>query len=84
MKRNLYKRPILHRGVYLNIDIRKHHPRECNTHSRIPTHTTTQYNYVSLPLHQAERTTTRNVMLWMQHTSYAYCFHAEKTGNAKR
>ena len=38
----------------------------------------TKYSYVSLPLHQAERTTTGNSMLRKQHASYAYCFHAEK------
>ena len=57
MKRNLYNRPRLHRGMYLNIDILKHNPRECNTHSRIHIHTPTQYSYVSLSLHQTERTT---------------------------
>ena len=72
------KRPRIHRGLYLKIDIRKHHPRECNTHSRIRTHTPNQYNYVSLPLHQPERTTTGNSMLGKQHASEAYCLHAEK------
>ena len=35
MKGNFYnKRPISHRGMYLNTDTRKHHSRECLTHSR--------------------------------------------------
>ena len=78
MKRNLSKRPRIHRGLYLKIDIRKHHPRECNTLSRIRTHTPNQHNYVSLPLHQPERTTTGNSMLRKQHASEAYCFRPEK------
>jgi len=52
MKRNLYKRPILHRGIYLGIAIRKHRPCAGNQHSRIRTLTPTQYSYVSLPLLQ--------------------------------
>ena len=69
MKRNLYKTPRLHREVYLNIGIRKHHPRDCNTHFRIRTHTPTQYCYVPLQLHQAERTTTGNSILRKQYAS---------------
>ena len=69
MKRNLYKRLTLHRGMYLNIDISKHNPRECNTHSRIRTHTTTQYSYISLQIHKAGRTITGKSMLMKQHAS---------------
>ena len=40
MKGNVYvKRPISHRGMYLNIDMRKHHSRECHTPSRTHTYT---------------------------------------------
>ena len=40
MKGNFYnKRPISHRGMYLNMDARKHHSRECLTHSRTQAYT---------------------------------------------
>ena len=39
-KRNFYnKRLTLRRGMYLDIDMRKHHSRECHTHSRTHTYT---------------------------------------------
>ena len=40
MKGNFYnKRPISHRGMYLNMDTRKHHSRECLTYSRTHAYT---------------------------------------------
>ena len=40
MKRNFYnKRSISRRGMYLDIVMRKHHSRECHTHSGMHTYT---------------------------------------------
>ena len=39
MKRHLYQRLRSHRRKYLNIDMHKHHSRECHTHSRMHTYT---------------------------------------------
>ena len=57
MKSNLYKRPRSQLGMYLNIDMHKHHSREYHTHFRTHTYISTRYRYVSMQLHQAELTT---------------------------
>ena len=67
MKGNFYnKRPISHRGMYLNMDTRKHHSRECLTHSRTHAYTHS-IQLCFLLLHQAERTNTGDSMLRNQH-----------------
>ena len=79
MKRNFYnKRSISRRGMYLDIDMRKHHSRECHTHSRMHTYTHS-YRYISLLSQQAERITTVYSMLRNQYArataSQALCYN---------
>ena len=68
MKGNFYnKRLIAHRGMYLNIDMRKHHSRECHTHSR--THTYTH----SIHIYFFAITPSRTLYQWKQYAKEPAC-----------
>ena len=61
---NLYEGPRSHRGKYLNIDMHKHHLRECHTYSRTHTYTHSIDLILCPSLHPAQRTN----IDWRLHT----------------
>ena len=68
MKGNFYnKRPISHLGMFLNIDMRKHHSRKCHTHFR--THTYTH----SIRLYWFTITPSRTHYHWKQYAKEPAC-----------
>jgi len=68
MKGNFYnKRPISHRGMYLNIDMRMHHSRKCHIHFRKHTYTH------SIQLYLFTITPSRTHYHWKQYAKETAC-----------